>query len=69
MYVEPDGVLFLGDALYEAPGGGYTPERLLPLIDAVRSFGAVRFVEGHGETLLSRAEFDQIIAEATATVA
>ena len=69
MYVEPDGVLFLGDALYEAPGGGYTAERLLPLIDAVRSFGAARFVEGHGETLLSRADLDQIVAEATATVA
>ena len=38
MYVEPDGVLFLGDCLYEAPSGGYTAERVLPLIDAVRSF-------------------------------
>ena len=68
MYVEPDGVLFLGDALYEAPSGGYTADRLLPLIEAVRVFGAERFVEGHSETVLSRAELDEVIAEATATV-
>jgi glyoxylase-like metal-dependent hydrolase (beta-lactamase superfamily II) len=69
MYVESDGVLFLGDALYEAPAGGYTAEGLLPLVDVVRSFGADRFVEGHSETVLSPAELDEIIAEATATVA
>jgi len=69
MYVEPDGVLFLGDALYESPSGGYTAERLLPLVEAVRSFGATRFVEGHSETMLAPAELDAIVAEATATVA
>jgi glyoxylase-like metal-dependent hydrolase (beta-lactamase superfamily II) len=68
MYVEPDGVLFLGDCLYEAPSGGYTAERLLPLIGAVRSFGAEGFVEGHSETVLSAAELDELIAEARATV-
>jgi glyoxylase-like metal-dependent hydrolase (beta-lactamase superfamily II) len=68
MYVEPDGALFLGDALYESPSGGYTAERLLPLIEAVRSFGAEHFVEGHSETVLSPAEIDGVIAEASATV-
>jgi len=45
MYVEPDRVLFLGDCLYEAPSGGYTAELALPLVDAVRGFGAEFFVE------------------------
>ena len=69
MYVEPDGLLFLGDALYEAPSGGYTADRALPLVEAIRSFGAERFVEGHSETLLSPTEVEQVIAEATATAA
>ena len=65
VYVEPDGVLFLGDCLYEAPTGGYTVERATPLLAAVRSFAAVRFVEGHTETVLSRAELEKAIAEVT----
>jgi glyoxylase-like metal-dependent hydrolase (beta-lactamase superfamily II) len=68
MYVEPDSVLFLGDCLYEAPPGGYTAERLLPLIDAVRTFGAELFVEGHHATVLSPTELEQEFAEASATV-
>lgn len=69
MYVEPDGVLFLGDCLYEAPAGGYTAERLPPLIEAVRAFGAELFVEGHSEVVLSVAELEEAIAEATSTAA
>ena len=65
-YVEPDGVLLLGDCLYEAPTGGYTVERATPLLAAVRSFAAGQFVEGHGEAVLSRAELEDAIAEATA---
>jgi glyoxylase-like metal-dependent hydrolase (beta-lactamase superfamily II) len=64
MHVEPDGVLFLGDCLYEAPAGGYS-DRLGPLVAAVRAFGARLFVEGHGETVLSAAELDEVIAEAS----
>jgi glyoxylase-like metal-dependent hydrolase (beta-lactamase superfamily II) len=69
MYVEPDAVLFLGDCLYEAPSGGYTSERLSPLVDAVRAFGAELFVEGHSETVLPPAELDAVIAEASGTAA
>jgi glyoxylase-like metal-dependent hydrolase (beta-lactamase superfamily II) len=69
VHVEPDGVLFLGDCLYEAPSGGYTAGLALPLIAAVRSFGAERFVEGHTETVLSAAELDEVIAEAESTLA
>ena len=67
-FVEPDGVLFLGDCLYEAPSGGYTVARALPLIYAVQSFGAQLHVEGHNESVLSQAELDEVIAEARATV-
>jgi glyoxylase-like metal-dependent hydrolase (beta-lactamase superfamily II) len=66
-FVEPDGLLFLGDCLYEAPSGGYTRERFEPLVEAVRGFEAHRFVEGHVETVLSRSELDEVIAEARAT--
>ena len=64
MYVEPDGVLFLGDCLYESPGGGLTAARALPLHEAVLSFGADLFVEGHSETVLTRAEVEKLIEEA-----
>jgi glyoxylase-like metal-dependent hydrolase (beta-lactamase superfamily II) len=66
VYIEPDRVLFLGDCLYEAPSGGYTVERATPLLAAVRSFAAVHFVEGHSETVMSHAELEEAIAEATA---
>jgi glyoxylase-like metal-dependent hydrolase (beta-lactamase superfamily II) len=69
MYVEPDGLLFLGDCLYEAPSGGYTTALALPLVDAVRGFGAELFVEGHNETALSAAELDEVIAEARSSLA
>jgi glyoxylase-like metal-dependent hydrolase (beta-lactamase superfamily II) len=67
-FVEPDRVLFLGDCLYEASSGGYTVARAVPLIDAVRSFGAQLHVEGHNESVLSPAELDEVIAVATTTV-
>jgi glyoxylase-like metal-dependent hydrolase (beta-lactamase superfamily II) len=61
MHIEPDGVLFLGDCLYESPSGGLTAERALPLHEAVLSFGADLFVEGHSETVLTRAEVEELI--------
>jgi glyoxylase-like metal-dependent hydrolase (beta-lactamase superfamily II) len=69
MYVEPDGLLFLGDCLYEAPSGGYTAQRVLPLVETVRGFGARLFVDGHSETVLSAAELDDLIAEVRTTAA
>jgi glyoxylase-like metal-dependent hydrolase (beta-lactamase superfamily II) len=62
MYVEPDGVLFLGDCLYEAPGGGLT--ELAPTLHrAVLSFEADLFVEGHSENVFTRAELEKVIQE------
>jgi glyoxylase-like metal-dependent hydrolase (beta-lactamase superfamily II) len=69
MYVEPDRVLFLGDSLYEAPSGGYTSEQISRLGEKVLAFGAELFVEGHGETVLARAEIDEILSDASRTAA
>jgi glyoxylase-like metal-dependent hydrolase (beta-lactamase superfamily II) len=60
MFVEPDRVLFLGDCLYDSPDGRYTPERALPLLDAVLGFGAEQYVDGHGETVIPAAELEAL---------
>jgi glyoxylase-like metal-dependent hydrolase (beta-lactamase superfamily II) len=67
MLVEPDRLLFLGDALYEIPSGGYTKARLEPLVETIRSFDADLYVDGHSETVLSRSEVEAFIAEALET--
>jgi len=60
MYVEPDGVLFLGDCLYASPDGGLTPELVFPLHEAVRGFGAELYVDGHGEAVIPRAHLEAL---------
>jgi glyoxylase-like metal-dependent hydrolase (beta-lactamase superfamily II) len=60
MYVEPDQVLFLGDCLYDSPDGRLTPELVFPLHDAVRSFGAELYVDGHGEAVIPRSELEAL---------
>jgi glyoxylase-like metal-dependent hydrolase (beta-lactamase superfamily II) len=60
MYVDPDQVLFLGDCLYDSPDGRLTPELVFPLHDAVRSFGAELYVDGHGEAVIPRAELEAL---------
>jgi glyoxylase-like metal-dependent hydrolase (beta-lactamase superfamily II) len=69
MYVEPDRILFLGDSVYEAPAGGYTSAQITRLGEQVLAFGAERFVEGHSETVLSRVEIEELLAEASRTAA
>ena len=63
MDVDPDRLLFLGDALYESTGGEaggaartLTVERMFPLLDAVLAFDAELYVEGHTDTVIPRAE-------------
>jgi glyoxylase-like metal-dependent hydrolase (beta-lactamase superfamily II) len=68
IHVEPDGLLFLSDCLYESPAGGYTSERLGPLVDALRGFEARLFVEGHGHDVLSPTALDELIAEARSSL-
>jgi glyoxylase-like metal-dependent hydrolase (beta-lactamase superfamily II) len=58
MYVEPDRVLFLGDALYDSPAGGLTADRAFPLYDTVRVFGAELYVDGHSEAPIPPAEVE-----------
>jgi glyoxylase-like metal-dependent hydrolase (beta-lactamase superfamily II) len=61
MYVEPDGVLFLGDCLYDSPGGVLTAEVAFPVHDAILGFDAQVYVEGHDESVLSRADIEGLI--------
>lgn len=63
MYVEPDSVLFLGDCLCEAPRGTLTAELALPLSETVLGFNADLYVEGHHESVSSRAEIEALIAK------
>jgi hypothetical protein len=55
MFVESDGVLFLGDALCDA-----MDERLER---EILSLEAQRYVEGHHPSVSTRAEIEAIIAE------
>jgi glyoxylase-like metal-dependent hydrolase (beta-lactamase superfamily II) len=61
MYVEPDRVLFLGDCLSASPEGVLTAELAFPLCDAILRFDAERYVEGHHESVSSRAEIESLI--------
>ena len=68
IYVQPDRVLFLGDALYESTGGEaggaartLTVERAFPLLDAVLGFDAELYVEGHTDTVMPRAEAVELV--------
>jgi glyoxylase-like metal-dependent hydrolase (beta-lactamase superfamily II) len=68
IYVKPDQLLFLGDALYESTDGEaggaariLTAERTFPLLDAVSAFDAELYVEGHTDTVLPRAEAVELL--------
>jgi glyoxylase-like metal-dependent hydrolase (beta-lactamase superfamily II) len=66
MFVEPDRVLFVGDCLYDSVGVGVrtlTVERVFPLHDALLSFGAELWVDGHGESVVLRPEAEAMLAE------
>ena len=60
MLVEPDAVLFLGDSTCASPAGAMTAEAAFALRDAIRSFGAEQFVEGHEEAVSSRATMEEL---------
>ncbi|HEX2906499.1 MAG TPA: MBL fold metallo-hydrolase [Phototrophicaceae bacterium] len=67
MFVEPDGVLFLGDCLCEGsgyePARCYTRRRLYPLLETLYGFNPQLVVEGHLSTVTPRAEFDALAAK------
>jgi glyoxylase-like metal-dependent hydrolase (beta-lactamase superfamily II) len=59
IHVMPDRLVFLGDCLYEAiyaPVRHYTTDKLFPLLDTVLALDANLYVEGHTDTLMTRAE-------------
>lgn len=63
MYVQPDGVMFLGDCLYDAiyaPVRHYTTQNLFPLLDVLLSFDAQHFIEGHNDTVMTRSEIESM---------
>jgi glyoxylase-like metal-dependent hydrolase (beta-lactamase superfamily II) len=66
VFVQPDRVLFLGDCLsgvFYAPRPYYTFQRLVPLLDKIQRFDALRYVEGHNTSVFTRVEFDAEIAK------
>jgi len=69
MHVEPDRVLFLGDCLYEAPSGGVTAERALPLHETILGLDAERFVDGHHDSVDGGPELDAYLSEIRAGLA
>jgi glyoxylase-like metal-dependent hydrolase (beta-lactamase superfamily II) len=59
IFVEPDRLLFVGDATCDSTTGRFTTALALPLFDALLEFDAEQVVEGHNETVLSRIEFEE----------
>lgn len=72
MWMMPDRVLFLGDTLYDSV---YTPTRyyraatLTALLDRLATFNATWIVEGHGDAVLTRAEYEALVAKMRAMIA
>jgi glyoxylase-like metal-dependent hydrolase (beta-lactamase superfamily II) len=62
--VEPDAILFAGDALCAGPGEVMTAAKAFPLFDRILAFEAERYVEGHHEAVTSRSELEALIAKA-----
>jgi glyoxylase-like metal-dependent hydrolase (beta-lactamase superfamily II) len=58
-FVERDRLLFLGDSLYDSPAGAFTAQKALPLVDVLLSFDAEHAVEGHNDTVMTGAEFEE----------
>ncbi len=60
MYVEPDGVLFLGDCLSASPEGVMTPESAFRLRDVILGSTAAHYIEGHHDSVSSRVDIEQL---------
>jgi glyoxylase-like metal-dependent hydrolase (beta-lactamase superfamily II) len=66
VYVGPDELLFLGDALGASPEGALTREKAFPLFDLCLAYSAEHVVEGHHPAVTSRAELRELIDKARA---
>lgn len=63
-FVDPDRLLFLGDALCASPDGTLTAAKLFPLFDRLLGFAADLYVEGHHPAVTSRAEQEILLGKA-----
>ena len=60
MYVEPDGVLFMGDCVSASPEGVMTSESAFRLRDVILGSVAEHYVEGHHDSVSSRREMEEL---------
>ena len=60
MYVEPDGVLFMGDCVSASPEGVMTSESASRLRDVILGSVAEHYVEGHHESVSSRIDIERL---------
>jgi glyoxylase-like metal-dependent hydrolase (beta-lactamase superfamily II) len=63
--VQPDRLLFVGDALC-AGAGVLTRDKALPLFDRILAYDADRYVEGHHEAVTTRPELEELIEKGRA---
>jgi len=62
--VEPDGILFVGDALSASSDDVLTIEKALPLYDRLFALPATHYVEGHHPAVETRGEFEALLTKA-----
>jgi glyoxylase-like metal-dependent hydrolase (beta-lactamase superfamily II) len=60
VYVDPDEVLFLGDCTSASPAGAMTAESAFHMRDVILGFNATHHVEGHHESVSSRADMEEL---------
>jgi glyoxylase-like metal-dependent hydrolase (beta-lactamase superfamily II) len=62
--IEPDRILFAGDALYAGPGNVMTVAKAFPLFERILAFPADRYVEGHHDAVSTRSELEALFRKA-----
>jgi glyoxylase-like metal-dependent hydrolase (beta-lactamase superfamily II) len=60
IYVEPDGVLFMGDCVSASPDGVMTSESASRLREVVLESAAEHYIEGHHDSVSSRLEMEDL---------
>ena len=60
IFVEPDRVLFVGDATCDSPTGAFTTALAVPLFETLRGFAPELVVEGHAGSVMSQSEFEEL---------
>ena len=63
IWVEPDGVLFLGDCLSASPEGVLTSASAFRLRDVILGFPAEQYIEGHHDAVSSRNEMEELFGK------